>query len=128
MVGIDIVDVERFRATLLRSPRMEDRVFTPAERAYCRDGSDPAVHFAGTVAAKEAVIKALGLGPLAAWARRIEIVRGPSGAPHARVRTEPDPGPIHISITHDAGVAAAVALHLGNGPATQDPLRRASRA
>lgn len=108
MIGIDVVDVERFRATLERSPGLPDRLFTPDERAYCDAGSDPVMHMAGTLAAKEAVIKALSLGNLAAWARRVEITRATSGAPTATVTGRDES--VGISISHDGGYAAAVAI------------------
>ncbi|HEX2235707.1 MAG TPA: 4'-phosphopantetheinyl transferase superfamily protein, partial [Actinomycetota bacterium] len=62
MIGVDVVDIERLRAVLERRPRMEERLFTPAERAYCSGRVNPVEHLAGTLAAKEAVIKALRLG------------------------------------------------------------------
>ena len=106
MLGIDVVDIERFRAVLTRCPRMPDRFFTAIERAHCRETSDPALHLAGTLAAKEAVMKAMGLTPAPAWARRIEVSHSPTGAPVATVEgTE-----ISVSLSHDAGVAVAVAL------------------
>ncbi|HEX2235627.1 MAG TPA: 4'-phosphopantetheinyl transferase superfamily protein, partial [Actinomycetota bacterium] len=91
-----------------RRPRMEERLFTPAERAYCSGRVNPVEHLAGTLAAKEAVIKALRLGSLAAWGARIEVVRAPSGEPRALVggRT------VAVSISHDGPVAVAVALAL----------------
>jgi holo-[acyl-carrier protein] synthase len=110
VLGIDIVDVERLRSRLDRSPGLEFRLFTEAERAYSNTTSDPALSLAGTLAAKEAVIKALRLGPLVAWARRIEISRAESGAPHASVDLDPRPPAIEISIAHDAGIAVAAAL------------------
>jgi holo-[acyl-carrier protein] synthase len=108
VVGIDVVDIERLRAALARSARVSDRLFTPGERAYCEARSDPIVHFAGTLAAKEAVIKALGLGPLPVWGRRIEIVRDARG-PKVHV-TGADAAGVNISISHDAGVAVAIAV------------------
>jgi holo-[acyl-carrier protein] synthase len=112
LLGVDVVDIERLRSRLERSPRLERRLFTDAERAYCAATSDPVVNMAGTLAAKEAVIKALRLGPLVAWAARVEIIREESGAPRARVQVTPPPGTVEISISHDAGVAIAVALAL----------------
>lgn len=109
MIGIDVVDIARLRAVLARSPGLSDRLFTRAELDHHAGRADPAPGLAGTLAAKEAVIKALRLGPLPAWARRIEIVRDASGAPSARVRGSDAPG-LDISITHDAGVAVAVAV------------------
>ncbi len=110
MIGVDVVDVARLRAALERSPGLEERLFTKDERAYCRSKREPVVHLAGTLAAKEAVIKALRLGPLVAWGPRLEVVRGSSGAPVARLAGNPEVGPIEVSISHDGGVAIAVAL------------------
>jgi holo-[acyl-carrier protein] synthase len=112
MVGVDIVDIERLRAMLDDTPGLERRLFTEAERFYCRARRDPVTHLAGTLAAKEAVIKVLRLGPLTAWARRIEIVRDDSGVPSAHVRRGPAPVSeiVTVSISHDGGVAVAVAL------------------
>ena len=110
MLGIDVVDVERLRRVLQRSPRAEEKLFTKEERSYCRAMADPVVHFAGTLAAKEAVIKAAGLGALVAWAQRIEIARNASGAPSAHVAGRPATAAVTVSIAHDGGVAVAVAL------------------
>lgn len=109
-VGIDVVDIERLRAVLTRSPRIEERLFTKQERVYCRSARDPVVRFAGTLAAKEAAIKALRLGPLAAWATRIEIHRDASRAPVAFVDEGTGAREVAISISHDGGVAVAVAM------------------
>jgi holo-[acyl-carrier protein] synthase len=106
VIGIDVVDVARLERLLSRSPAVRRRLFTSREISYCTSTPDPVVRFAGTLAAKEAVIKALGLGPLVAWARRIEIVRR-RGAPIARVA---EMGEVEVSISHDGGVAAAVAI------------------
>jgi holo-[acyl-carrier protein] synthase len=111
MLGIDVVDIERLRKALERSPRLEERLFRKEERTYCRRGYDPIIHFAGTLAAKEAVIKALRLGPLAAWASRIEIARDADGVPTATVDGRPG-AKLEISISHDGPVAVAIALDL----------------
>jgi phosphopantetheine--protein transferase-like protein len=71
------------------------------------------VHLAGTLAAKEAVIKALNLGSLASRAASIEILRDEGGAP--RVLMHGDPSATGVSITHDGGIAAAVAIVTGRG-------------
>lgn len=109
-VGIDITSVRRFREIMARYPTAEERFFTEPERIHCRSHPDPAIHFAGTFAAKEAVIKALGLGPIRAWARRIEITRDDDGAPSARVLDPDLDEPVKLSISHDAGAAVAVAI------------------
>ena len=108
VLGVDVVSIERVRLLLESRPGLEKRLFTPAERAYCHSRRDPAQSFAGTLAAKEAAIKALRLGPLVAWARRVEISRDDSGAPSARVGDRE----VEVSISHDAGVAVGAALAL----------------
>ncbi len=106
-IGVDVVEVARIRDLLARSPSVEERLLTPEERSYCRAKADPARHVAGTVAAKEAVIKALDLGPLAAWSRRIEIRREASGRPVATVGGITER--VTVSISHDGPVAIAIA-------------------
>ena len=82
--GVDLVDVERLRRALDRTPGFEDRVFTESERAYCRSQADPAIHFAARFAAKEAGLKALGLGLSA-----IGVVRALQDLEVVRVGTAP---------------------------------------
>jgi holo-[acyl-carrier protein] synthase len=107
-LGIDMVDVARLRTALARSPRLEERLFTKAERKYCTSKPDPAVHFGGTLAAKEAVIKALKLGRLVEWCGRIEISRGTSGEPGAAI--DGGPATVEVSISHERDMAVAVAM------------------
>ena len=105
--GIDIVEVGRFR-TLLRDkkPHALSRIFLTSEIAYCTSHKDPAPHFAGMFAAKEAVSKALGVTkyPFS----EIEIRHTEEGAPSAyhkgrRLR-------VSISISHTASIATAIAV------------------
>lgn len=82
-IGIDIVDIPRFRKTLVRrGRRFIDRIFLPSEQKYCRAKASPWVHYAGRFAAKEAVAKAFGtgIGGEIGWLD-IEIVSSGSGAP-----------------------------------------------
>ncbi|HXX80844.1 MAG TPA: holo-ACP synthase [Thermodesulfovibrionales bacterium] len=60
--GIDIVDVEKFRAVLTHNPGLADELFTEGEREYCLSRRDPSLHFAGRFAAKESYLKAMGTG------------------------------------------------------------------
>lgn len=124
MVGVDVVDIERLRRAMGGQPRLEERLFTAEERAFCRAKADPVVHFAGTLAAKEAVIKALRLGSLAVWGARVEIVRDATGRPTAGLRGSRPPSGVELSISHDGGVAVAVALArpLRPDPASQETL------
>ena len=109
MIGIDAVDIERLRVVMERSKGTEERLFTRHERDYCRGRGDPVLHYAGTLAAKEAVIKAASLGSLVTWGRRIEIRRKPSGAPEAKLIGIAHGG-FNLSISHDGPVAVAVAI------------------
>jgi holo-[acyl-carrier protein] synthase len=109
MIGIDVVDIERLRTMLDKVPRLEARLFNDSERAYCEGRGDRVRHLAGTLAAKEAVMKALGVGSLPAWARRIEITRHTSGAPLVKIAGR-ERERVAVSITHDGGVAAAAAF------------------
>lgn len=62
-IGNDIIEVARIKAILNRYPeRFLRRVFTSLEQDYCLKRKDPAIHLSGRFAAKEAVVKALGIG------------------------------------------------------------------
>ena len=80
-IGSDLVDIARFRRSLERTPGLRDRLFRPAERAYADLRQDPTERDAVRFAAKEAVLKALGLGLGAIAMYDIEVVREPSGRP-----------------------------------------------
>ncbi|GIX07601.1 MAG: holo-[acyl-carrier-protein] synthase [Candidatus Poribacteria bacterium] len=83
--GVDITEVERVRAALERwGERFENRVFTEAERAYCRSKRFPWINYAARFAAKEAAMKALGTGWNGVHWKEIEVVREPSGKPNLR--------------------------------------------
>ena len=80
-IGVDLVDVDRMRTALGRTPSLAARLFTPGERAYADSAKDPAERFAARFAAKEAVMKALGVGLGAVEWHDIEVTRADSGAP-----------------------------------------------
>ncbi|WP_371526497.1 holo-ACP synthase [Streptomyces sp. NBC_01283] len=119
-VGIDIVDVERLRAMAeRRGQRLVERFFTVNELALC-EGTSPrhrASCMAGRIAAKEAVRKALGgHGEGLGW-RDVEIGREASGAPVPRLTGRAGEAfrlagysGLHVSISHEAGVAVAIAV------------------
>jgi len=94
------------------------RAFTPAEIAACAGAHDPAEHLAGKFAAKEALMKALGAGLAQGLSfGEIEILPDERGAPQLRAtglaqqRLEAlRVSGIHLSITHTAGLAAAVVV------------------
>ena len=80
-IGVDLVEVERMRTVIARTPTLVERVFTPGERAYAEAARDPAQRFAARFAAKEAALKALGVGLGAVDWHDLEVVRTASGRP-----------------------------------------------
>jgi holo-[acyl-carrier protein] synthase len=114
-LGIDIIRVERIRATLERfGSRFAGRVLTPAERRYVRDRPET---MAGRWAAKEAVSKVLGLGVRGIGWRDIEVERLPTGQPairlHGRAAARAEQlgmGRIAVSISHESDYAVAIAF------------------
>lgn len=119
-VGIDLVDVERFRISLRRTPTMVERMFTEGERTYALRAVDPAERFAARFAAKEAVMKALGVGLGAFGFHDVEVLRDEGGRPSLGVY-----GPAEalarergvvvwqLSLTHTASSAGAIAVAVG---------------
>ena len=126
-IGIDAVDIDRFRRVLGRRPALAERVFTEAERADAADRGDPAQHLAARFAAKEAVMKALGTGIGGFAFHDVEVVRGtgpgPSGAPSLRLSDRAaalaaQRGVLqwHVSLTHTDQLAMAVVLAESGAP------------
>jgi len=116
-VGIDAVDVERFRRLLSRRPQLAGRVFTEAERSSVSMRFDPVPGLAARFAAKEAAMKALGTGLGGVRFAEVEVVRDPSGAPHLELSglaaARADALGVqswHVSLTHTDSVAAAVVV------------------
>jgi holo-[acyl-carrier protein] synthase len=117
-VGLDLVDVPRFSRLLARrGDALERRLFTPAERAYAEKRRDRVDVLAVRVAAKEAVMKALGTG----WGggvkwTDVEVVGGGRAAPVLRLygkaaaRAGAMGVTVAISLTHAGTTAAAVAV------------------
>jgi holo-[acyl-carrier protein] synthase len=119
-VGIDLVDVDRFRVSLQRTPSMRARMFTEGERAYAETAADPTERYAARFAAKEAVMKALGVGLGAFGFHDVEVLRDDAGRPSLRVSGaaevlagERGVGAWQISLTHTATSAGAVVVALG---------------
>lgn len=116
-LGLDLVDVERMRRALERTPGLATRVFTEAERELAAARHDRAEALAVRFAAKEAVLKALGAGIGAARLHDIEVVRAESGAPSVHLRASAHDlarqrgvATWLLSLTHTGGMAAAVAV------------------
>ncbi len=81
-IGVDVVDVARFQLARDRHPRILERLFTEGER---RDARGSTQRFAARFAAKEAVMKSLGVGVGSVPWQSIETVKAPSGAPSVRL-------------------------------------------
>ncbi len=115
-VGIDLLEIDRLERALERHPRLAERVFTPAEREYAAARARPGRHLAARFAAKEAVVKALGLRGFGL--REIEVVAGepPTVQLSGRAAEAAGDRRIDISLTHSRDNAAAVAVA---GPADQ---------
>ena len=81
-IGVDAVDVVRFRQVLARRPGIGRPARSPTPSAPTPQRSrDPGPRLAVRFAAKEAVLKALGVGVGAAGFRDVEVVRGDNGEP-----------------------------------------------
>jgi holo-[acyl-carrier protein] synthase len=113
-VGVDAVDIDRFRVSLQRTPTMRTRLFTVAELDYAAAKADPVPSLAARFAAREAVMKAMGVGLGAFGFHDVWVERIASGQPLLRVEagaqllaTQRGIGAWHLSITHTDTVAIA---------------------
>jgi holo-[acyl-carrier protein] synthase len=118
-VGVDAVDVDRIATALARTPGFARRVFTERERAYCDKATDAQRHqrYGARFAAKEAVMKALGVGLGAFAFHDVEVVRAGSGAPSlmlggAAAELAAGRGVVawHLALTHTTHVATALVV------------------
>lgn len=121
-VGIDLVEVDRFRRSLERTPSMVERMFTEVERTYALAASDPTERLAVRFAAKEAVMKAMGVGLGAFGFHDVEVLRAEGGQPSLGVygpalQLAEERAIVHwqISLTHTATSAGAVVVALSAG-------------
>jgi len=119
-IGIDAVDVDRFRRVLDRRPRLADRVFTSLERKDVASTKDPSERLAARFAAKEAVMKALGVGIGALGFNEVEVVRLESGEPQlvlvgraADLAADRGIERWLVSLTHTETVAIASVVAVG---------------
>lgn len=110
-VGIDLLEIDRLERALRRYPRLAERIFTEGEREYAGARARPARHLAARFAAKEAVVKALGLSG-GFGLGRIEVRAGkpPTVALSGAVAEAAAGRRVEISLTHSRDFAAAVAI------------------
>jgi hydroxyethylthiazole kinase-like uncharacterized protein yjeF len=108
VVGVDVTVVDRIAAVLRRHPRFAERIYTPAER---RISARKPERWASRWAAKEAVRKVCSSrGEAMPAYRDIEVVRRRGGPPRVHIRGEETN--IALSLTHDGGLAIAVAASM----------------
>ncbi|WP_295790594.1 holo-ACP synthase [uncultured Microbacterium sp.] len=120
-IGVDLVDVPRFEQHLARTPRLLPRLFAPGERELKPRS------LAARYAAKEALIKALGGSDGVHWTD-IEVTSAPSGRPAFALTGETASTvaargitALHLSMSHDAGLATAYVIAEAQTPAASVP-------
>lgn len=113
-VGVDALDIARLAVVLERRPGVARRAFTEAERDDAGRHRNPVPRLAARFAAKEATMKALGVGLGAFHLHDVEVEREASGAPRlelsgsaASLAAERGVGRFHVSLTHSDSVAVA---------------------
>lgn len=109
-VGIDVCELDRFEASIERTPALVVRLFTEAERGL------PVASLAARFAAKEALAKALG-APIGMEWHDAEVIREESGRPVFEIRGTVlakaealGVRHVHLSLSHDAGIASAMVV------------------
>lgn len=121
-LGIDTVSVQRIENMIAQyGDRFIERIFTEDEQSYCRTYTRSGERFAGRWAAKEAVLKALGVGlAQGICCKEIEIVAGADGAPSVRLAGTAEQVRLHrgvsrvlVSISHCSGHCVANAFAVG---------------
>jgi holo-[acyl-carrier protein] synthase len=115
-IGIDVADIDRFTATLARTPALAGRLFTETELRLPGGERRGNASLAARFAAKEAVAKALGAPPGLRW-HDVVVLTEASGRPRLSVTgTVADRATAlgvrtwHLSLSHDAGVASAMVI------------------
>jgi len=118
-VGIDVVAVDRFAASLARTPALARRLFTPGEQVTANGIPRGAASLAARFAVKEAAAKALGVPAGMDW-HDCQVLSENSGRPVLEVTKTVAAAAAalgitgwRISVSHDAGIAAAVVIALG---------------
>ncbi len=122
-VGLDAVEIDRFRRSLERTPTMRTRLFTPGELADVARRRDPVPGLAARFAAREAAMKALGVGLGAFGFHDLWVTRAASGAPAleatgtaADLMRRLGVDAWQVSLTHTERTAQAVVLAIGHRP------------
>ncbi|MGE5543594.1 MAG: holo-ACP synthase [Bacillota bacterium] len=117
MVGADLIEIDRIRAAINRTPRFCKRVFTAGEIEYCNSKADPFPSFAVRFAAKEAFRKLHPTFTSGIKFHEVEVTNGPEGRPRFHLRGEAlarvqklNIAHIDLSLSHAGNYAMAVAV------------------
>ncbi len=106
-IGIDVVDIERFSESLKRTPALLEKLFAPSER------DKPTASLAARFAAKEALYKALSPEHGLEW-HDAEVINLENGKPaflfRGGIADLVDGAQVHLSLSHDAGIASAMVV------------------
>jgi len=115
-IGIDIVEIDRIAGVLARHPtRFLQKLFTPTEVEYCCGSAQhQARRLAARYAAKEATLKALGIGLRDGKWTEVEVTRDAHGKPSlllrgrfAEIAHQKGISKFHLSLTHGREFAVA---------------------
>ena len=113
-VGIDVLEIERLEQALARRPGLAKRVFRESELAFAASRRRPGRHLAVRFAAKEAALKALGLGGLRL--REVEVEDGGERPPRLRLHGSAREAALSagvelaVSLSHSREIATAVVI------------------
>lgn len=106
-IGIDVVDIARFKQSLVRTPHLAEKLFTESERIK----SAPSL--AARFAAKEALYKALSPSHGLQW-HEAEVINHENGKPdflfRGAIAELIDGATVHLSLSHDGGIASAMVV------------------
>ncbi len=107
-IGIDIVDVNRFmRKPFSSNQSFYEKIFTPKEIKYCLQFKNPAIHFAGKFAAKEAVIKAI---PEPLSLKQVQILNSTKRLTTKILKKTIKKYHVEVSISHEEKTAIGIAF------------------
>lgn len=116
--GIDMVEVARIAEKVSKEKGFREKIFSANEIAYCESMTNKAEHYAARFAAKEAFLKATGLGLMAGFdLSNIELFHDRAGKPHLKLTgafeamaKENNWTAFHVSLSHVQLMACAVVI------------------
>jgi len=108
-IGIDIIEVNRVKKLVEKTPRALNKIYTPLEIKYCQGKKNQDQHLAARFVSKEAFFKALG--KRINWTD-VELLNLPSGKPELKIKSKARFSftNIHVSISHLKEYAVAVVI------------------